>query len=83
MHDEKHNLAHEFPEFHDQIHTLKQSDNHFAKLLTQHDEVDNEIRRAESGVEPHCDEHLSGLKLRRLELKDALYDILKSSLATA
>ena len=43
---EKHDLHHEFPEFHDEIHELKMTDNHFAQLgsngrlmlgkLTQH-----------------------------------------------
>ena len=83
MDGEKHDLAHEFPEFRDQIHQLKADDAHFAKLLAQYDEADHEIRRSETGVEPRCDEHLSALKQRRLALKDDLHQILKGALVEA
>ena len=83
MDGEKHNLAHEFQEFHDQIQVLKQNDSHFTKLLNQHDELDAEIRRSEAGIDPRCDEHLVAQKVQRLALKDELYNILKKAAVPA
>jgi len=37
---EKHDLHHEFPEFSDEIHHLKMSDNYFLRLFNQYHEVD-------------------------------------------
>ena len=38
---EKHDLVHELPEYRDQIHTLKTSNNHFARLFDQYHDVDH------------------------------------------
>ncbi len=74
---EKHDLHHEFPEFHEQIHELKMSDNHFAKLFKQYHELDQEVNRIEQGVENTSDEYLEQQKLARLNLKDQLFTMLK------
>ena len=83
MSGDKHDLVHEFPEFQSAIHDLKLSNAHFAKLLQQHDDVDHEIRSSETGVAPHCDEHLVALKVKRLSLKDELHSLLKAATVTA
>ena len=83
MDGEKHDLAHEFPEFRDLIHKLKTSNAHFAKLFAEYDEIDHEVNRGETGVQPHCDEHLTALKLRRLALKDEMHGILKAEAVPA
>jgi len=74
---EKHDLRHEFPEFEQKIHELKVSDNHFRKLFDDYHEINNEIHRIETGAEAVADETLNQLRLKRVHLKDELYEILK------
>ncbi|MEZ5542165.1 MAG: DUF465 domain-containing protein [Pseudomonadota bacterium] len=75
---EKHDLLHEFPEHRERIHVLKLSDEHFARLFNEYHDLDHEIRRIEEGVETPSDEYLEGLKLRRLQHKDDLYQMIVS-----
>ncbi|MDD2723774.1 MAG: YdcH family protein [Methylovulum sp.] len=75
---EKHDLIHEFPEFNDRIHDLKINNAHFAKLLTEHDELNDAIHRAEIEVDVVADDYLETLKKQRLALKDELFQILRS-----
>jgi hypothetical protein len=75
---EKHDLAHEFPEFRDQIHQLKMTDQHFSNLFEEYHDVDHEVRRIEMGIETTSDDYLETRKKRRLFLKDELYAILRA-----
>lgn len=75
---EKHDLHHEFPEFEQQIHDLKVSDNHFRKLFDEYHEINNEIHRIETGAETVADEVLNTLRTKRVHLKDALYSVLNA-----
>ena len=68
-----HALNREFPELAGAVHRLKESDAHFAKLLQQHDAVDLQITKDETGVAPMGDDALEELKKQRLHLKDQLY----------
>lgn len=76
---EKHDLIHELPEYREQIHELKISNAHFAKLFAEYHEVDHEVHRIETGTETTSDEFLEGRKKLRLHLKDSLLSILKAS----
>ena len=76
---EKHDLVHEFPEYREKITDLKTSDNHFARLFEQYDDVTHAVYRAETEVESTTDEHLEEMKKERLFLKDQLFDILKQA----
>lgn len=76
---ENHSLVKEFPEFSAQIHDLKTSDNHFAKLFAQYDEVEHAVHRIESGAEAASDDRLEGLKKERLHLKDQMFSMLKKA----
>jgi uncharacterized protein len=76
---EKHDLAHELPEFRDLIHELKVSSRHFAKLFDEYDELDHQIRRCEAEIEVHADDFVEELKKKRLALKDELFHILKEN----
>ncbi len=40
---EKHDLVHELPEYRDQIHEMKMSNAHFAKLFEAYHEIDHEV----------------------------------------
>ena len=74
---EKHDLVHEFPEYKERIHELKTSDSHFAKLFDEYHELEHEVRRIEAGNETPSDEYTEEIKMRRLKLKDELYNMLK------
>lgn len=79
MSEEHHDLANEFPQFRDQIHTLKTSNNHFAKLFDQYHEVTREVYKMEAEVEPVTTEVEEEYKKRRLQLKDELHAMLKAA----
>lgn len=80
---EKHDLLHELPEFKKEIHELKMSDAHFARLFDEYHDVDHEVHRIESGAETPSDDYLEEKKKLRLHLKDQLFEMLKrSSMAT-
>ncbi|MBD3670162.1 MAG: YdcH family protein [Gammaproteobacteria bacterium] len=74
-----HDLTHEFPEYKDKIHELKSSDNHFARLYEEYQEVDKEVFRIEEEIETPSDDYTEELKKKRLQLKDELYAILQKS----
>lgn len=76
---EKHDLAHELPEFKEKIHELKLSNRHFQKLFDEYDEIDHQVRRCEAEIEVHADDFVEGLKKRRLALKDQLFEMLKDA----
>jgi uncharacterized protein YdcH (DUF465 family) len=76
---EKHDLVHELPEYRDLIHELKMHDKHFARLFDQYHEIDHEIHRIETNAEITSDEYLEELKLKRLRLKDELFEIIKKA----
>ena len=78
MLNEKHDLVHELPEYRDTIHNLKMNDPHFAKLFDEYHEVDHEIHRIETGVETPSDDYLEERKKLRLNLKDQLFEMIKS-----
>jgi uncharacterized protein YdcH (DUF465 family) len=75
---EKHDLRHEFPEHEEKIHELKVSNHHFKKLFDAYHDVNNEIHRIESGAETTTDEVLNELRMKRVHLKDELYEMLKN-----
>ncbi len=80
---EKHDLVHELPEYREQIHQLKLSDAHFARLFKDYHEVDHEVHRIETGAESTSDDYLETRKKARLDLKDRLLSMLKSATAEA
>lgn len=67
-----HELAEEFPEYADQMHRLKTSDAHFAKLADAYHDVNREIHRLETRVEAASEEHEEGLRRQRMRLKDEI-----------
>lgn len=75
---EKHDLHHEFPDFNEEIHYLKMSDKHFARLFNEYHEVDKEVRHIEQGIENTSDEYLEQQKKARLKLKDEIFVMLKN-----
>lgn len=74
-----HTLSEEFPGQMDKIHNLKVSDSHFARILREYDDVNDQIHRAETNVAPV--EQLAEVELRkrRLHLKDEIAQYLANS----
>ena len=71
-----HELAEEFPQFADKIHTLKQENAHFARLADEYHKLNREVHRAETNVEPMDGLAETELRKKRAALKDELYAIL-------
>ncbi len=65
-------------EYRDEIHELKMSNAHFAKIFEQHNELDQQTTDADEGRLHISDAELETLKKKKLLLKDeALTMILK------
>ena len=71
-----HELTEDFPEYAEKISQLKQSDTHFAKLYEAYHEVNRQVHRAETDVEPTGDDEMEAMRKERMRLKDELYAIL-------
>jgi uncharacterized protein YdcH (DUF465 family) len=67
-----------FPEYRDLISQLKTTDHHFSRLFDKHNALDQKIKNLESGIEKVTDLEIEILKKEKLQLKDELFDILKS-----
>jgi uncharacterized protein YdcH (DUF465 family) len=74
-----HPLVKEFQEYKGTIHSLKASNNYFHHLMERYEAIDKQIFRIESGEEPTSDEYVNRLGKERLQLKDELHQIIKTS----
>jgi uncharacterized protein YdcH (DUF465 family) len=74
-----HDLHQEFPADAELLHRLKLSDRHFQTLSERYNQVNHDIHRIESEVEPAADERLEELKKRRLALVDEIAAVLKKT----
>ena len=48
MQHEHHDLIHEFPEYREEIHNLKMTNEHFRELFDAYHKIDREVQREES-----------------------------------
>lgn len=71
-----HELAADFPEHVDRIHMLKEGDAHFGRMMDEYHEINREVHRAETEVEPISPDAETDLRKRRAFLKDELYRML-------
>ncbi|WP_162654341.1 DUF465 domain-containing protein [Lentilitoribacter sp. Alg239-R112] len=74
-----HELAEEFPTQTDKIHELKIGNAHFAKLADQYHEINREIHRLETGIEPASELRETQLRKERMTLKDMISTMLSAS----
>lgn len=79
MHVDHHPLIQDFPELREQLHELRQSDKHFARLADLYEELDKRICRVEDAVELLDDDNLNALKQQRVTLKDELARLLQKA----
>ena len=73
MNIEHHDLAHEFPEHRQKIHSLKIDNAHFFKLFEAYHTITKDVERLEGEGVPVSDAALAVLKKERALLKDQLY----------
>lgn len=73
-----HELAEEFPEFVEKMSEMKQSDAHFAKLADEYHDVNRQVHRAETNVEPISAQAEVDLRKQRAALKDEIYALLNA-----
>ena len=71
-----HEIADEFPDSAEKIHTLKISNAHFARLANEYHELNREIHRHETGVEPVSQTYETELRKKRMLLKDDIATML-------
>lgn len=76
---EHHDLIHEFPELKERIHELKTSDPQFRKLFDEYHELTRAVENMENEVTPVSTRTEEDAKVRRLQIKDALYRMLKQA----
>jgi len=69
-------LLEDFPAKADRIHQLKTSNNHFARLYDEYNELNRTIHRVETRVEPKSEDVEEELKRRRLKIKDEIMAML-------
>jgi uncharacterized protein len=73
-----HELTADFPEFADRIHELKSTDHHFARLMEEYHEVNRQVHRAETLIEPTSEDAEVALRKKRAALKDELYRMIRA-----
>lgn len=76
MTDTPHALPEEFPELAGKIAEMKASDNHFARLYDEYDEINRAVHKAETNLEPTDQFHEEDLRKKRAALKDEIYQML-------
>ncbi|MXQ08453.1 DUF465 domain-containing protein [Alphaproteobacteria bacterium GH1-50] len=71
-----HELAEEFPAFTVKMHDLKANDAHFARLFDDYHEVNRQVHRAETNIEPIGATAETALRKKRAALKDEIWSYL-------
>lgn len=79
MSNTPHELHEEFPAEAEKIHALKVSNTHFARLADEYHEINRQVHRAETGVEPVDQFAEVEMRKRRAALKDELYRMLTAA----
>lgn len=74
-----HELVEEFPAAVEHIQVLKHSDPHFARLAEQYHDVNRQIHRIETDIEPVSDDFQVQLRKKRLYLKDQIAAALREA----
>ena len=71
-----HELAEEFPQLADKIHEMKTSNAHFARLADEYHEINRQVHRAETNVEPVDGMTETLMRKKRAALKDEIAKML-------
>ncbi len=73
-----HELADDFPDQVERISQLRQEDAHFARLADAYHEVNKQVHRVETDIEPMDDMAQQSLRKQRMQLKDEIAAILRA-----
>jgi uncharacterized protein len=76
-------LDDDFPDMAERMHALKTSNNRFARLVDEYNELNREIHRVETRIEPTSEDVEEELKRRRVRLKDEIAQMLQGEEKTA
>jgi uncharacterized protein len=76
MHVDHHDLYADFPEMHDAIDTLKESNPYFARTVGQYSRLTGKVEDLEVHDMPVADFTIEDMKKQRVKLKDELYHFL-------
>ncbi|MBP1845969.1 uncharacterized protein YdcH (DUF465 family) [Rhizobium petrolearium] len=76
MSNTPHHLAEEFPEYAVQMRHLRERDGHFHRICSEYEDVNHQIHKAETNIEPCDDIRMEEMRKRRLALKDEIYGML-------
>jgi len=68
-----------FPEYRELINELKTTDSYFLDIFKKHDDLNQQVRKMEHGLEPGSYIDIENLKKEKLILKDELYALLKKA----
>ena len=79
MSNTPHELADEFPAEAEKIHNLKVKDAHFARLIEEYHDVNRQVHRAESLIEPVSPVHEAELRQARMRLKDQIWKAIQAA----
>lgn len=74
-----HELSEEFPDKTNEISSLKQSNAHFARLVDEYHEVNRDVHRAETNVQPTDELHEAEMRKKRMVLKDEIWKMLSAA----
>lgn len=69
-------LSEIFPEKTDAIHKLKTSSGEFARLFDDYHDLNRQIHRGETDIEPMDDFHIEELRKKRLQILDRISPLL-------
>ena len=73
-----HELAEDFPDHVGKIAELRQNDGHFARLADLYHQINRDVHRAETDVEPTSDAYLTEMRKKRMTLKDEIFAYLST-----
>ncbi|MEX1660330.1 YdcH family protein [Thioclava sp. 15-R06ZXC-3] len=79
MSNTPHTLQEEFPQQLEQLHDLKISNAHFAKLLEEYDTINVQVHRAETNVDPVDSLVETELRKKRAAVKDEIARMLSAA----
>lgn len=71
-----HELPEEFPDKVELMHDLKMNNAHFARLSDEYHELNRQIHRVETGIEPTSEMFETELRKKRMALKDEIAGML-------
>lgn len=74
-----HELNEEFPSDAEKLSKLKASDAHFANMADAYHDINREIHRAETDIEPTDDLHMAEMRKKRMLLKDQIAAALREA----